>query len=389
MVSIELYGLCQEVFLKCDYFAYNNAQGIRHLCRPINKLKHISFQIKDSNSSIELLQSVLAIVLEGENDAEEWIFPIFLEALKLSIPDGDARRVELDDLLSKVKEYRNRPKAEQPKTYIDPHTIFNSIIEIDFKEQEYNVIQAIDCQDKHRRKAAFLVNGYDHRYGQTILMERLFRKLPQLRNARKIRIKLDGGCEISDFWKQIAPDFFGSDYLPKMTQHMQEQIIKSINECLQSQNLIFIFYIPENLLAGFLGDLIQDFWQIIVDRVDNKDTYLTMFLVEHNHKELGAKGLGAYLASDFEDELSYPSYPLYLNPLSKFSSKHLNEWLDNLDNDVEDKKIRHNLLVGIQQKIFVDKLLKETEWGIPELVYKKICRYFDVSWEEIDQCQIR
>ncbi|MEC4815155.1 MAG: hypothetical protein SAK29_18045, partial [Scytonema sp. PMC 1069.18] len=168
--------------------------------------------------------------------------------------------------------------------------------------------------------------------------------------------------------------------------HMQEQIIDKIRECLQSQNLILIFYIPEYLLAGFLTDLIQHFWQPIVDRVNHQDTYLTMFLVEHNHKELGAKGLGACLASDFEDEPSYPSYPLYLSQLSKFSSKHLNEWLDN---SVKDEKIRQNLLAGMQQRNFVDKLLKETEWGIPELVYKKICRYFDVSWEEIDQCQIR
>ncbi|NJM23029.1 MAG: hypothetical protein HC907_32290 [Richelia sp. SM1_7_0] len=171
-----------------------------------------------------------------------------------------------------------------------------------------------------------------------------------------------------------------------MTQYnIQEQIIDKIRECLQSQNLILIFYIPEYLLAGFLTDLIQHFWQPIVDQVNHQDTYLTMFLVEHNHKKLGAKSLGANLVSGFEDEPNYPSYPLYLNQLSEFSSNHLNEWLDN---GVEEK-IRQNLLAGMHQRHFVDKLLKETEWGIPELVYKKICRYFDVSWEEIDQCQIR
>ncbi|NJM23030.1 MAG: hypothetical protein HC907_32295 [Richelia sp. SM1_7_0] len=208
MLSIELYELCQNVLLKCDYFANNNAQEIRNLCRPINELRHLSFQIKDSDSSIYLVQSVLAIVVEGENDAEGWIFPKFLAALKLSIPDGDARRVEFDNLLSKVQECKNIYEVEQPTTHIDKHQLFNSILEIDFVDQEYNVIQAIRYQENLRRKAAFLVNGYDNRYGQTILIERLFRKLPQLRNARKIRIKLDAGCEIYRFWEQIAPDFF-------------------------------------------------------------------------------------------------------------------------------------------------------------------------------------
>lgn len=387
MLSIELYELCQKVFLKCDYFANNDAQGLRNLCRSINEVNYLSFLIKDSENSIDLVISVLEIVLREENDKDSWIFPRFIQVLKLSIYEGDARLVEFDDLLSKVQEYKNFHKAEQPKIHIDKHKIFNSIIKIDFKEQEDNIIQAIRCQEKRRRKAAFLVNGYDSRYGQIILIERLFRKLPQLTNARKIRIKLDSGCEIYRFWEQIAPDFFASKHIPKMTQHnMQEQIIDKIRECLQSQNLILIFYIPEYLLAGFLTDLIQHFWQPIVDKVNHKDTYLTMFLVEQNHKELGAKGLGANLASDFEDEPNYPSCPLYLNQLSKFSSKHLHEWLDN---GVEDEKIRQNLLAGMQQRNFVDKLLKETEWGIPELVYKKICRYFDISWEEIDQCQIR
>ncbi|MBD2457078.1 hypothetical protein H6G80_23760 [Nostoc sp. FACHB-87] len=386
MISVELYELCQNVFLKCDYFANNDAQGLRNLCRPIDGLKHLALKIPNSVDSIILVQSVLAIVLEGENDTDSWIFPKFIKILQLSISEGDARRIEFDDLLSKVQEYRNFTRAKQPKIHIDKHEIFNSIIEIDFKDQEDNIIQAIRCQEKRQRKAAFLVNGYDDRYGQEILIERLFRKLPEFINGRKIKIKLDSGCEISYFWKQIAPEFFGSEHIPKMTKDIEEKIIDKIRECLQSQNLIFIFYIPDYLLAGFLTDLIQHFWQPVVDRVNHKDTYLTMFLVEHNHKELGAKGLGACLASDFEDEPSYPSYPLYLSQLSKFSSKHLNEWLDN---GVKDEKIRQNLLAGMQQRNFVDKLLKETEWGIPELVYKKICRYFDVSWEEIDQCQIR
>jgi hypothetical protein len=383
MVSGELYELCHKVFLKCDYFANNNAQGLRNLCRPNDELNHLSFQIKDGDNSGDLVISVLAIVLKGENDTDNWIFPEFVKALKRTISEGDARRIEFDHLLSKVQEYRNSNRAKQPKIHIEKHEIFNSIIEIGFKDQEYNIIKAIRFQEKRRRKAAFLVNGYDNRYGQEILIERLFRKLPEFINGRKIKKKLDGGCEISHFWKQIAPEFFGSEHLPQMTQDMQEQIIDKIRECLQSQNLIFIFYIPEYLLAGFLTDLIQHFWQPIVDRVNHQDTYLTMFLVEHNHKELGAKGLGACLASDFEDEPSYPSYPLYLSQLSKFSSKHLNEWLDN---GVKDEKIRQKLLAGMQQRNFVDKLLKETEWGIPELVCKKICRYLDVSWEEIDQC---
>ncbi len=366
MVSLELYELCHDVFLECDYFANNDAGGIRNLCRPIDRLRHLSFLIKDRETSHKLVESILVIVLKEENEKNNWIFPVFVKALKVTIPEGDARRRKFDDLLSKVQEYRNQvqeyrniPEVEQSKTHIDQQKLFNSIIEINFKHQENNVIKAIKWQEKRRRTAAFLIHGDDERYGQRILLTRLFRKLPELKNGRRIPISLARMSEVPELWNKIALYF----HIPVMSP---EQIMDKIFECLQTQNLIFIFSEAHSTYAGFLPDLIQEFWQPIVARANHEETYLVMFLVDNKGKVCKS---GLSFAWYFNAP-EHPNFPLCLEPTSKFSYEQLTGWL----NDAVKKEI-------VPQSLLAKTLLDESQAGVPELVYHKICQYCKTSWE--------
>ncbi|TBR60766.1 hypothetical protein B4U84_07960 [Westiellopsis prolifica IICB1] len=87
--------------------------------------------------------------------------------------------------------------------------MFKSILAIDFEEQEQEFVEALDFHPN--RVAAFLIHGQE-KYGQEILVTRLS-QLRQLRNGRKIKIKLGGMGKISDLWNEIAKHFFESTQL--------------------------------------------------------------------------------------------------------------------------------------------------------------------------------
>ncbi|NJN13631.1 MAG: hypothetical protein HC815_39355, partial [Richelia sp. RM1_1_1] len=224
----------------------------------------MNLQLKKANNLQELYELNLPILIESKHEKYGWIFPIFLLALKQSIFEDDARWVELDDLLKKIKDYSKFSEIEQPKTNIDKHKLFNSILEIDFKDQEKYVTKAIESQRMRRRTVAFLVNAYNYRYGQAIFIERLFRKVPEFKNLRKIQIKLDNITKISDFWEQIAPEFIDSSGSISMSsKEIQQRITDKISICLQSQNIIFIFHVYDRCFPEILTDLILEFWQPI------------------------------------------------------------------------------------------------------------------------------
>ncbi|NJO63145.1 MAG: hypothetical protein HC836_34490 [Richelia sp. RM2_1_2] len=377
----ELRQECITIFLKCELF--DTVDNLISFCKPIHIIGDLIPQkLKTASNKKLFINLNLPILLETKHTEEGYIFPLFLSNLRDYYDEEDNDWRIVNDLYTRVEqELDNSHQRYQTSSPMFGHQLFESLIAIDFKDQEKYVTKAIESQRMRRRTVAFLVNGYDYRYGQAIFLERLFRKVPEFKNLRKIQIKLDNITEISDFWKQITPEFISLSVSNSMSpKEIQQQIIEKISICLQSQNIIFIFHVYDRCFPEILTDLILEFWQPI-HGINDSDNYLGMFLIDYQGK--CANSLGVYLASHFEDKQKYPKYPLFLNKINDFTSEHLEEWLEN------DEKVSQKLLNGTSQRNFVDQLLKESQWGIPELVYRNICSYFDVSWEEIDQCQIR
>lgn len=379
----ELRQECITVFLKCELF--DTVDNLISFCRPIHIIGELIPQrLKRASNKKLFITLNLPILLETKHIEEGYIFPLFLSNLRDYYHEEDNDWRIVNDLYMRVEqELDNSHQRYQTSSPMFEHQLFESLLKIDFKDQEKYVTEAIELQRmRQRRKVAFLVNGYGKRYGQAIFIERLLRKLPEFQNLRKIQTKLDNITEISDFWKQITPEFIGSSGSISMSlEEIKQQVREKISICLQSQNLIFIFHIHDHCFPEILTDLIIEFWQPIVYEINHSDNYLGMFLVDYQGRCVNS--LGVHLASDYEDEHRYPKFPLFLNRIGHFTREHLEEWLEN------DQKIRHELLSSTSQRNFVDQLLQESQWGIPELVYRNICSYFDVSWEEIDQCQIR
>ncbi|MDE5077303.1 MAG: hypothetical protein O4751_03140 [Trichodesmium sp. St2_bin6] len=83
--------------------------------------------------------------------------------------------------------------------------------------------------------------------------------MPELSNGRKIQEDLTGMIDIRELWGKISSEFFASNTT-------NEQVINAILQCLETQNLIFIFSRLHHTFTGFLQDLIEKIWWPIAEK---------------------------------------------------------------------------------------------------------------------------
>lgn len=365
--------LCQEciqVLLECDEFY--NIKYLRSFCELVTPLdKLVASHLVEAGTQKFLVILNLKVLLKIKHKEYGCILPLFLQILRDNYNKQEERWDKIDTLRAKViQELENQVKECQPKTTLSQQNLFESIMGIDFKEQENAVRQALDCQ-KPRKIGAFLVHGYDERYGQKIFMTRLLWKLTELKNCRRISINLYGMSEVRQLWDKTGSYFSEPHHISGMSQ---KQIMDKISECLQTQNLLFIFSEADHAYKRFMQNLINEFWQQIAS-INHQENYLLMFLIDNKGKVcVKAKNYLSWHFNDYE----YPRFPLHLDPASKFSEQLLAEWLDNA---IKEKIVPRNILSGI--------LMRESEGGVPELVYKIICDYCNINWDEFSQCLIQ
>ena len=357
----ELYKECKNVLLECEVFT--DYQSLHSFCKLIKELKVVSNKLREANTRTLFFRFSLNALIDTRHQEYGCIFIIFLENLRGEYSKEDQMWDRIDNLWNKVKKELENPSLplNSPTSLGNNNNsqLFQSIIDIDFSEQEYTVREAIKWQELHQRTGAFLIHGYDENFGQKALLTRLLRKLPELSNGRKIQRDLTGMSDIRELWGKISSEFFGSNTT-------DEQVINAILQCLETQNLIFIFSGLHRTFTGFLPDLIKKFWWPIVEKATHQKTYLLMFLVDDEGK---VRKSGVSLAWNFESS-KYPKDPLCLPETGKFSYNQLETWKNNV--------VQNNM---VPESISVDELLQKSQAGVPELVYRQICDYCGLSWE--------
>ncbi len=378
-LSPGLYRECREILEGCDLF--DNIKSLGSFCQGITPLNELLASKLEGAVNKRLLVILnLKVLLSIKHKEYGCILPLFLELLRDNYYDEqDEYWNKIDVLRGKIREELEKPLVPAVHQRYE-QKLFDSIIEINFTKQENDVIEALDWQTKKQQKqqidnnqrakriGAFYIHGYDEQYRQKVLLTRLFRKFPrkfpELKKHLPIPISLAGMSEVSELWNKIAPFFVDSSHIPRISP---EQIVDKILESLQTQSLIFIFSEAHSTYTGFLPDLIQEFWQpIVAARANHRETYLVMFLVDNKEK---VRKSGVSFAWSFKDP-EYPKLPLFLAPNSNFSYEQLNEWL----NDAVKKEI-------VPQSLLAKTLLDESQGGVPELVYKTICKYCNSKWE--------
>ena len=353
----ELYQLCRELLLQCKQL-----ESYKNLCAlcVIDSLTFLKFKLQNASNPLELFNLNFDVLFCSEHQLHGWIFPIFLKQLRDCQHPDDMLWTKLDDLCTKVEAWKNQPQVYQQQAPQSEHRLFKLLLRIDFDEQEEAVMQVLDSLS-YNKTAAFLVHG-EEKFGQETLVTRLS-QLPKLRNGRRIKIKVSGMEGISNLWNEVGKHLLEknqSNWLPST------QIMERIFELLQTQHLILIFSDVHHTYIGFLPELIQEFWQPLVQKNNQRETYLAMFLVD-NKGYVCKSGLSLAWQVNHPE---LPRIPLSLPPASRFPVRKLNEWVGMA---VAAEVVPENLCV--------ETLLAETQGGVPDLVYQRICYYCGFSWE--------
>ncbi len=357
-----LSSQCQKVFLTCPQF--KNYDSLYAFCEAQQEFSFLVDELVEEKSRFHLVMNNLPILLKSKHAQYGWIFPRFVQSLRDNCHQENARWSEINDLYVKVEQISVQDQALDTHFFLDKQKLFHSILDIDFDEQEDKVITSLDWQKFPHKTAAFLVHG-NHQFGQLPLVTRLL-QLQELKNGerREIVVKLSNQKNIYDVWEEVGRRFVHGN---QPTGLSPEQIMDKIFQALRFQNLIFIFYgIYQSDRLSFLDELIQDFWQPIVEQANHKETYLVMFLIDNKG---GVCTSGVSLAEEVNHP-QYPKIPLSLLLDTKFPRTKLASWLR--------VAVREKV---VPESLCVDILLESSQEVVPELVYERICQYCNTSWE--------
>jgi inactive STAND len=370
--SSELYQLCRELLLECEQF--ENFRRLRAFCCT-DSLGFIQFKLKDGSNPLELFDLNFDILIKAEHRSDGWVFPIFLRALRDCQHPDDILWTKLDDLCTKVEAWRKECQTYQKKlSESEEKELFDLLIDINFTDQETAIVNIFNNPMINKNIAAFLIDGKE-KFGQEALVARLLKNIPELKNKRKIKIPLSGTRDIYNLWNEVARDLVGDRSCSAWLS--EEEIISKIFEVLQNENLIFIITIEKikeeyiKLVPKLYSELIQQFWQPIVEKMNQKETYLVMFLVDNQGY---IRESGVRLAGQIDDP-EYPNIPLSLPTIKKIQNTEIAAWLQ------EAVKFR----VGREHlsSLSIEALLPNSEEGVPEIIYEKICNQCGCNWQGV------
>jgi hypothetical protein len=245
------------------------------------------------------------------------------------------------------------------------NVFFQLLLQLDF-ENQINSAQKI--VNRHQI-ASFLVYG-EAKHGQQLLVNRLYRLIPDWNNSQLISIDVSPngiGAKPVILWKSIA------EYLNQSRQSDPESIQEAICEKLQTQNVIFMFSSVEDMLLkkrNILREWMEEFWTPLVAKAQQqstqKQTYLLMFLIDHRSEVL----LSDLPVAETEDQL--PNRPFVLPNAEPFPREVLREWITNASSFSEFSSI-----AGLTAETLFDK----SEKGLPRYVFKEICNYYHPDLE--------
>ncbi len=390
----DLYDHCYSILSSCSEFQSN--ESLRAVFVR-GALALYQYRIPETNTIEDRVAKCLEFLL-GRRFGGEPVLALFLETLQNRYPDGDDLHPALSDLAHDIRV----ALAQSPTQYPQPtatsyaavlrplasenttsraQALFNHILEIDFNNQ----IELVEGILKEHRVAAFLIHGnpdYGPNCGQALLIERLFYLWNEGDEGHRIQINIGSPgvwAGIPTLWSHIAKYFELAD------NTSPDEIVDKIYQGWQTQNMVFIFYQVDylvNTTPTYLAKWLQEFWQKIVAKAlsntqsgaansSRNPTHLLLFLVDFSGRVCHAEDV--YLAETGNDT-RYPTIPLRLPPNSTFSLEVLAKWL-------RLPSVRELRPKGVT--VNAQQLWDRSVNGIPELVYKNIFDFYELSWEGV------
>jgi hypothetical protein len=219
--------------------------------------------------------------------------------------------------------------------------------------------------------SAFLIHGGID-YGQRWLLNRLVTQHIQDSITSKvvpISLRAVGRKrDVSALWRELG----GQVGLGK--KGTISEIIDCVYQCWQTQHVLLIFNYVDEMPESLLEEMLKEFWQPLVSRGGdkNKSSYrLLMFLMDYD----GCVGDWAVPFVEQQEPDWTSVIPVKLAKISEFSDSELGTWLDMFSSD---------LPLDLSEEIdgTVQKILDNSDAGIPEPAMGEICQMAGSSWDE-------
>jgi hypothetical protein len=154
------------------------------------------------------------------------------------------------------------------------------------------------------------------------------------------------------------------------------EIIERVYQWWRSQNVLLIFYDVDFLPEAFLEDLLRKFWTPLASRAwemrKPESSYcLLMFLVDYD----GRVGNWTIPFAQQLETSWQPTIPVKLPALGEFTKLELLHWLQFSSDDLP-----LQLVEAIDET--VEKILENSDNGVPEPTFGEICRWAGLDWYE-------
>lgn len=254
---------------------------------------------------------------------------------------------------------------------LDDDQLYQALQKLGYQKQVRTFRRLIE---KHSI-AAFLIHGSPG-YGQRWLLNRLIGYVPRCLQGKVITIGLERGTRsrgIDALWRELG----GRVGLVGRGKFEGEQIAERVYQCWRTQNVFLIFHEVDCMPEDYLRQIVQDFWQPLAKEAQNttstrNDPKLLMFLVDYE----GRVGNLNDIFSEKLDSSRVPSVPVKPPKITEFSDEDLIDWIYQESNQLP-IEFTHEVDTVVQ------KILNNSENGIPEYVLEEICARCDYNWYEI------
>ena len=234
--------------------------------------------------------------------------------------------------------------------------LYDALVNLNYIEQKATFSNFLDSG--HNIGAFLLLGAYE--CGHDWILNRLLRQSPDveacLATCLHIRIEFKPqrcGRNLGDLWEELALHT-GQDVAEP------EAIIEAIHSSWQTQTVLLTLRGIEHVEESYLQDFITRFWYPLVQKQPpTEPNYCMMFMLD-------GKGNKWEFARSF-DTTWKPNMPIDLGKLAKFSKAELKRW-------------RPGEAARLAPAVTLEKILEDSDNGLPEPVLKKICRLSGDSW---------
>ncbi len=345
----------RNVLLRCREF--ENINSLRSVFIT-SELLPFRAGLRMADNSAELVNLFLEYIILQKRSGGMPVLPIFINALKERYEIGDSIRDELDQLEIEYEEL----KTTDTVSIIDKQRVFDLLMRLDFRSQ-INMVRMIIEKGV---ASAFLVHGPSE-CGQRMLVHRLSHLVNKWESGQRIIIDAGSvgvGKSSYSLWREVARRVGLPPHTPK------KDLIEKIQLWLLTQDVIIIVHTVDYLPKQVLAEWINEFWIPVARMIQMNDetkscnNQLVLFLVDYQGKFTDS-AIELFQSSESETN---DFMPIYLPPTGPFPMDELNAWLE-MAFDI------------IPPTISVENLLDQSNSGIPELVYNKICEELGISWE--------